>query len=80
VGTRSCPYSLTEDTNFLIAPHPEHDDVWLFGGGSGHGFKHGPALAEYMERLLNGEDEPDEAFGLGARSPGGGLRAPWIER
>jgi glycine/D-amino acid oxidase-like deaminating enzyme len=80
VGTRSCPYSLTEDTNFLIAPHPEHDGVWLFGGGSGHGFKHGPALAEYMERLLNEEDEPDEAFGLGARSPGGGLRAPWIER
>ena len=80
VGTRSCPYSLTVDTNFLIAPHPEHDRVWLFGGGSGHGFKHGPALAEYMERLLNGEDEPGEAFGLGARAPGGGLRAPWIER
>jgi sarcosine oxidase len=80
VGTRSCPYSLTEDTNFLVAPHPEHERVWLFGGGSGHGFKHGPALAEYMERLLSGEDEPDEAFGLGARAPGGGLRAPWIER
>jgi glycine/D-amino acid oxidase-like deaminating enzyme len=80
VGTRSCPYSLTEDTNFLIAPHPEHEHVWLFGGGSGHGFKHGPALAEYMERLLNGDEEPSEAFGLGARAPGGGLRAPWIER
>jgi glycine/D-amino acid oxidase-like deaminating enzyme len=80
VGTRSCPYSLTEDTNFLITPHPEHDNVWLFGGGSGHGFKHGPALAEYMEKLLDGSEEPDEAFGLGTRSPGGGLRAPWIER
>jgi len=80
VGTRSCPYSLTEDTNFLIAPHPEHERVWLLGGGSGHGFKHGPALAEYVERLLNSEEEPSEAFALGARSPGGGLRAPWIER
>jgi glycine/D-amino acid oxidase-like deaminating enzyme len=80
VGTRSCPYSLTEDTNFLVAPHPEHEHVWLLGGGSGHGFKHGPALAEYAERLLNGEEEPSEAFALGARSPGGGLRAPWIER
>ena len=80
VGTRSCPYSLTEDTNFLIAPHPEHDGVWLLGGGSGHGFKHGPALAEYVERLLNEEEKPDPAFGLGARDPGGGLRAPWIER
>ena len=80
VGTRSCPYSLTEDTNFLIAPHPEQDRVWLLGGGSGHGFKHGPALAEYVERLLNDEEKPDPAFGLGARDPGGGLRAPWIER
>ena len=66
--------------NFLVAPHPEHDGVWLLGGGSGHGFKHGPALAEYVERLLNGEEKPDPAFGLGARDPGGGLRAPWIER
>jgi sarcosine oxidase len=80
VGTRSCPYSLTGDTNFLIAPHPEHGHVWLLGGGSGHGFKHGPALAEYVERLLEDAEEPDPMFGLGARSPGGGLRAPWIER
>ena len=80
VGTRSCPYSLTEDTNFLVAPHPEHDRVWLLGGGSGHGFKHGPALAEYVERLLDDAEEPDPVFGLGARAPGGGLRAPWIER
>jgi glycine/D-amino acid oxidase-like deaminating enzyme len=80
IGTRSCPYSLTEDTNFLIASHPEHPRVWLFGGGSGHGFKHGPALAEYVEMLLNGEEEPDPMFALGDRNPGGGLRAPWIER
>jgi glycine/D-amino acid oxidase-like deaminating enzyme len=80
VGTRSCPYSLTEDTNFLIAPHPEHERVWLFGGGSGHGFKHGPALAEYVEKLLDGSEEPEPMFALDARPPGGGLRAPWIER
>jgi glycine/D-amino acid oxidase-like deaminating enzyme len=53
--------------------------VWLFGGGSGHGFKHGPALAEYVQRLLEEKDAPAPAFGLGARPPGGGLRAPWIE-
>ena len=79
VGTRSCPYSLTADTNFLVAPHPEHERVWLLGGGSGHGFKHGPALAEYVQGLLEEKDAPDQAFGLGARPPGGGLRAPWIE-
>ena len=80
VGTRSCPYSLTEDTNFLIAPHPEHEQVWLLGGGSGHGFKHGPALAEYVQGLLEEKEQPDPAFALGARPPGGGLRAPWIEQ
>jgi sarcosine oxidase len=79
VGTRSCPYSLTADTNFLVAPHPEHERVWLLGGGSGHGFKHGPALAEYVLSLLEGKDAPDPLFGLGARPAGGGLRAPWIE-
>jgi sarcosine oxidase len=80
VGTRSCPYSLTEDTNFLVAPHPGHERVWLLGGGSGHGFKHGPALAEYVEGLLEGRSEPEPMFALGARAPGGGLRAPWIEQ
>jgi len=79
VGTRSCPYSLTLDTNFLVAPHPEHEHVWLLGGGSGHGFKHGPALAEYVQELLEGTSAPEALFGLGARPPGGGLRAPWIE-
>ena len=58
VGTRACPYSLTPDQNFLIAPHPEHESVWLLGGGSGHGFKHGPALAEHVEGLLSGRRVP----------------------
>jgi len=74
VGSRVCPYSLTADLNFLIASHHEHERVWLLGGGSGHGFKHGPALAEYIERLLNEEEPPDPRFGLVTREPGGSLR------
>ena len=74
VGTRTCPYSLTGDTNFVVSPHPEHEHVWLLGGGSGHGFKHGPALAEYVERLLNDEEPPDPRFGLGPRGTGESLR------
>ena len=27
-------------------------NVWLLGGGSGHGFKHGPALGEMMAGLI----------------------------
>ena len=74
VYTRTCPYALTDDTNFIISPHPGHERVWILGGGSGHGFKHGPALGEYVARLLAGEDEPDSRFGLGARMPAGSLR------
>jgi sarcosine oxidase len=75
VGTRVCQYELTADTRFLVAPHPEHDGrVWLLGGGSGHGFKHGPALAEQVERWLAGAEPPDPRFGLGARRADRALR------
>ena len=73
-GAHVCQYALTLDTNFVVAPHPEHDDVWILGGGSGHGFKHGPALAEYVAALLDGSAEPDEQFGLGPRGARRNLR------
>jgi glycine/D-amino acid oxidase-like deaminating enzyme len=69
-----CPYSLTLDTNFVLAPHPELAGNWIFGGGSGHGFKHGPALAEYAARVISGAEQPEERFGLGPRSRGPSLR------
>jgi glycine/D-amino acid oxidase-like deaminating enzyme len=73
-AAKVCPYALTLDTNFLLAPHPELDGHWLFGGGSGHGFKHGPALAEYAARVVSGEQEPDARFGLGPRERRPSLR------
>ena len=73
-GGRACPYSLTVDTNFVVAPHPEHDRVWLLGGGSGHGFKHGPALAEHVAGLLGGHETPDARFGIGPRRVDRSLR------
>jgi glycine/D-amino acid oxidase-like deaminating enzyme len=63
-----CQYSLTGDGHFVAAPHPDHDGaVWLYGGGSGHGFKHGPALAEKMASWLTGDEQPEPRFGLGER-------------
>ena len=74
-ASRVCQYELTADTRFLIAPHPDHDGrVWLLGGGSGHGFKHGPALAERVERWLAGAEPPDPQFGLGPRTADRALR------
>jgi sarcosine oxidase len=74
VGGVVCQYALTPDTNFVIAPHPERDGEWILGGGSGHGFKHGPALAEYAARVVTGAEVPDERFGLGPRRRGPSLR------
>ena len=75
IGFRVCQYELTADNQFIVAPHPEQEGVWILGGGSGHGFKHGPALAEYVERLLDGAERPDPRLGLGARRPQTGLRS-----
>lgn len=69
-----CQYALSEDTELIVAPHPEHPHVWLLGGGSGHGFKHGPALAEYVALLISGDAEPDPRFGLGPRGRRRSLR------
>jgi monomeric sarcosine oxidase len=55
VETRVCQYENTSSGDFLIDRHPEMENVWFVGGGSGHGFKHGPAVGEYVTgRLLDG--------------------------
>jgi glycine/D-amino acid oxidase-like deaminating enzyme len=75
---RACPYELTADTHFVAAPHPEHPHVWLLGGGSGHGFKHGPALAEHVAGWLRGDEPPDPRFALGPRSFDRSLRTAGV--
>lgn len=53
--TRVCLYENTSNGDFLIDRHPGRDDVWLVGGGSGHGFKHGPAVGEHVaDRIVKG--------------------------
>src|SRR5207247_2046574 len=74
VGMRACRYELTSDTHFIAAPHPEQPGVWLVGGGSGHGFKHGPALAERVTQAIRGAEPPPTRFGLGLRRPARGMR------
>jgi monomeric sarcosine oxidase len=48
VETRVCQYENTSNGDFLIDQHPDFENVWLVGGGSGHGFKHGPSVGEYV--------------------------------
>lgn len=57
VETRVCQYENTSTGDFLIDRHPDFENVWLVGGGSGHGFKHGPTVAEYVAARLEGSRE-----------------------
>ena len=50
--TRVCQYENTSNGDFLVDRHPELSNVWFTGGGSGHGFKHGPAVGEYVAGQL----------------------------
>jgi glycine/D-amino acid oxidase-like deaminating enzyme len=52
-----CQYENTSNGDFLIDRHPEFANVWLVGGGSGHGFKHGPVVGEYVAARIAGSNE-----------------------
>jgi glycine/D-amino acid oxidase-like deaminating enzyme len=64
VETRVCQYENTSNGDFLIDRHPRYENVWLVGGGSGHGFKHGPALGEYVAARITGGEDVDHRFSL----------------
>ena len=64
VESRVCQYENTSTGDFLIDRHPDHENVWIVGGGSGHGFKHGPAVGEYVTRLMTTNMTPEARFAL----------------
>jgi glycine/D-amino acid oxidase-like deaminating enzyme len=68
VETRVCAYENTSTGDFLIDRHPTYDNVWIAGGGSGHGFKHGPAVGELMARMVLDGEQPDPRFALGGKT------------
>ncbi|MFZ0061715.1 MAG: FAD-dependent oxidoreductase [Pyrinomonadaceae bacterium] len=62
--TRVCQYENTSSGDFLIDRHPGFANVWLVGGGSGHGFKHGPAVGEAVATLVSGTGQIEPRFSL----------------
>jgi glycine/D-amino acid oxidase-like deaminating enzyme len=70
IETHVCQYEQTSDSHFIVDRHPRIDNVWLLGGGSGHGFKHGPALGEMMVELILGKREPEKVWLLSRFSEG----------
>jgi monomeric sarcosine oxidase len=68
VETRVCQYENTSNGDFLIDRHPQLVNVWLAGGGSGHGFKHGPALGQYLAGLMSGQVAAEPRFSLASKA------------
>lgn len=64
VETQVCQYENTPDGDFIIDRHPQMENLWILGGGSGHGFKHGPALGEMVAELVMENKHADPRFGL----------------
>jgi len=67
VEARVCQYENTSNGDFLVDRHPEHENVWMVGGGSGHGFKHGPAMGEYVAGRLMGTVAAEARFSLASK-------------
>ena len=59
-----CHYENTSSGDFLIDRHPSMRNVWFAGGGSGHGFKHGPAVAEYLLEAIQSGYSSEPRFRL----------------
>lgn len=66
--TRVCQYANSSNGDFVIDRHPGLENVWLVGCGSGHGFKHGPAVGAHVAGLVLGTEKPIERFGLASKA------------
>lgn len=64
---RVCQYENSSNGDFLIDRHPTLEGAFLLGGGSGHGFKHGPEVGRAMAEFVLGDNAPDPRFSLATK-------------
>ena len=71
VKSWTCFYEVTPDAHFIIDRHPGLANAWIAGGGTGHAFKHGPVVGEYLAALVGGDSAaiarlgpPDDRFAI----------------
>lgn len=67
VESRVCQYENSANGDFLLDRHPAMDNLWLAGGGSGHGFKHGPAVGEYLAGRILGTQAAEARFSFASK-------------
>jgi glycine/D-amino acid oxidase-like deaminating enzyme len=72
IESRVCQYESSSDGHYLLDRHPQLENVWLLGGGSGHGFKMGPAIGEHVAALMQGKAKVHPLFAYGRLKPRGG--------
>jgi len=60
VDSRICQREDSIDEHFIVQAHPELANVWVVGGGSGHGYKHGIMIGDYVARRVVGQDDQPE--------------------
>ncbi|ELT87604.1 hypothetical protein CAPTEDRAFT_226581 [Capitella teleta] len=49
--SETCIYTLTPDENFILDAHPDHPNVIIAAGFSGHGFKLAPVVGRILTEL-----------------------------
>ena len=70
IDARVCQYENTWSGDFLIDHHPAWSNVWIVGGGSGHGFKHGPAIGKHLAALLGNTASVNPRFSFASKRVG----------
>lgn len=66
IASKICQYENSPNGDFLIGRHPDFPNVWFAGGGSGHGFKHGPFVGVYVAGRILGYVAEFKPFTLAA--------------
>ena len=68
VDQKACQIAMTPDTHFIIDFHPQYDNVLIVGGCSGHLFKHGPVLGDFVAGVGLREYGTASRFKINSRS------------
>lgn len=53
--SRVCQYENSPDAHLIADKLPGYENLWVLGGGSGHGYKLGAAVGEYLAGLIADE-------------------------
>jgi glycine/D-amino acid oxidase-like deaminating enzyme len=67
LGAEVCQYENTANGDLVLDRHPAIANAWIAGGGSGHGFKHGPAAGAYLAARMLDDGPVEPRFGLAGK-------------